>query len=338
MREYFLDKKIGVLSGGNSREREVSIRSGSNVCDSLLRQGFQAETIDPSGPGFMEKLKFIDIAFIALHGRYGEDGCIQGLLEVLGIPYTGSGVLASALGMNKVASKRIFEATGIPTPKYWTFRNGLNHEWEKVFKKNEMPVVVKPTSEGSSIGITIVKEEKDLNKVLEELITEFSDAFVEEFIDGKSVTVGILGWGDDISALPVLELVSKNEFYDYQAKYTEGMTEFIIPARLPAEIYNKTQTTAIEAHLALGCHGFSRVDIMVGIDGTPYVHDVNTIPGLTDLSDLPACANAAEISYDELILKMLSSSLGCPTCLTCPTRPTVRKKNEETEKISSAIK
>lgn len=337
MREYFLDKKIGVLLGGNSREREISIRSGTNVCESLLRQGFQTEAIDPAetgvppGKGWMEKLQRIDVAFIALHGRYGEDGCIQGFLELAGIPYTGSGVLASALGMNKVASKRIFEACGIPTPKYWTFKNGLKRECEEVLRNFEMPLVAKATSEGSSIGVVMVREGKELSKVIEELIAEFSDAFVEEFIHGKSVTVGILGWGDDIAALPVLELVSKNEFYDYQAKYTQGMTEFIIPARLSPGIYSKVQTTAIQAHSALGCHGFSRVDMMVGTDGVPYVHDVNTIPGLTDLSDLPACAKAVGISYDELILKMLSSSLTCRTCLT-------GEKNEETEKISSTIK
>ena len=309
MTECFLDKKIGVLLGGNSREREVSIRSGTNVCNSLLRQGFQAETIDPAEKGFIEKLHKIDIAFIALHGRYGEDGCIQGLLELSGIPYTGSGVLASALGMNKVASKRIFDACGIPTPKYWTFENGLERGCEEVLRNFEMPVMAKATSEGSSIGVILVKEEKELFNIIEGLMLEFSDAFVEEFIDGKSVTVGIVGCGDDIAALPVLELVSKNEFYDYQAKYTQGMTEFIIPARLTKEIYDKTQNLALKAHSALGCHGFSRVDIMISKDGTPYVHDVNTIPGLTDLSDLPACAQAVGISYDALGRKMLSSSM-----------------------------
>ncbi|MDI6736073.1 MAG: D-alanine--D-alanine ligase [bacterium] len=331
MKGYFLDKKIGVLLGGKSREREISIRSGTNVCDSLLRQGFQTETIDPAEHGFMEKISQIDVAFIALHGRYGEDGCIQGLLEVLNIPYTGSGVLASALGMNKIASKRIFEACGIPTPKYWTFKNGLERGCEEVLRNFKMPVMAKATSEGSSIGVIMVREEKELTKVIEGLMAEFGDAFVEEFIDGKSVTVGILGWGDDITALPVLELVSKNEFYDYQAKYTQGMTEFIIPARLSEKIYNEVQQTALKAHQSLGCHGFSRVDIMVGQDGTPYVHDVNTIPGLTDLSDLPACAKAVGISYDELILKMLSSSM-------IPRYTLRNTKNEETEKISPTTK
>ncbi|MEW6097219.1 MAG: D-alanine--D-alanine ligase [bacterium] len=330
MKEYFLDKKIGVLMGGNSREREVSFRSGNNVLDSLLRQGLQAWALDPAENGFIERLSEIDIAFIALHGRYGEDGCMQGLLELLNIPYTGSGVLASALGMNKVAAKRIFDACGIPTPKYYTFNsgNGLNRECEQVLRNFDLPVVAKPTSEGSSIGVTIIKEEKEVHNVIEELIAEFNDAFIEEFIAGTEVTVGILGYGDDIQALPILELVSKNEFYDYQAKYTKGMTEFIIPARLPAEVYNKTQEIALNAHLALGCHGFSRVDIMVGKTGIPYVHDVNTIPGLTDLSDLPACAKAVGISYDELIIKMLYSSIA----------PRRKIKNEKTQRISTTTK
>ncbi len=318
--------------GGNSREREVSFRSGNNVLNSLRRQGFQSQALDPAENGFVEKLSQIDSAFIALHGRYGEDGCIQGLLELLNIPYTGSGVLASALGMDKIASKRIFDACGIPTPKYWTFNsgNGLNRECEEVLRNLELPVIAKPTSEGSSIGVTIVREEKEILNVLEGLIAEFNDAFVEEFIAGTEVTVGILGCGNDILALPILELVSKTEFYDYQAKYTQGMTEFIIPARLPTLIYNKTQEIALKAHLSLGCHGFSRVDIIVGKTGIPYVHDVNTIPGLTDLSDLPACANAVGISYDELILKMLYSSI--------TPRKSIGNIHNDTQKIGTTTK
>jgi len=333
VKEYFLDKKIGVLMGGNSREREVSLRSGNNVLASLLRQGLQAQALDPAEDKFIAKLSDIDIAFIALHGRYGEDGCIQGLLELLNIPYTGSGVLASALGMNKVAAKRIFDACGIPTPKYYAFNleNGLKRGWKEMLRNFDLPVVAKPTSEGSSIGVTIVKEEKEIISVIENLIVEFNDAFIEEFIVGTEVTVGILGWGDDIKALPVLELVSKNEFYDYQAKYTPGMTEFIIPARLPEEVYIKTQEIALKAHLVLGCHGFSRVDIMVGKTGIPYVHDVNTIPGLTDLSDLPACAKADGISYDDLILRMLYSSIA-------PRKAMRKIKNENSQKLSTTTK
>lgn len=332
MKEYFLDKKIGVLLGGKSREREVSIRSGKKVLDSLLRQGFQSQAIDPAENGFIEKLCGVDIAFIALHGRYGEDGCIQGLLELLNIPYTGSGILSSALAMNKVASKKIFDACGIPTPKYYSFNpgNGLKHECEDILRNFDLPIVAKPISEGSSIGVTIVKEEKAIIDVIEGLIGEFNDVFIEEFVAGKEVTVGILGCGNDIVALPILELVSKNDFYDFQAKYTQGMTEFIIPARLSSAIYHETESVALQAHLALGCHGFSRVDVIVGKTGIPYVHDVNTIPGLTDLSDLPACANAAGINYDELILKMLYSSIA--------SRNSIRDIKNETKTLSTTTK
>ncbi|MEW6618044.1 MAG: D-alanine--D-alanine ligase [bacterium] len=311
MKEHFLDKKIGVLLGGKSREREVSFRSGNKVLSSLQKQGLVAVAIDPAEKDFLDKLQNIDVSFIALHGRYGEDGCVQGLLELLDIPYTGSGVLASALGMDKVASKRIFNACDIPTPKYYVFNsvNELTGQCEQVLRDFDLPVVAKPISEGSSIGVTIVKKRKDLLKVIEGIMAEFNNAFIEEFIDGTEVTVGILGCGNDIQALPILELVAKNEFYDYHAKYTQGMTQFVIPARLPEDIYRKTQETALKAHLALNCHGFSRVDIIVDKTGITYVHDVNTIPGLTDLSDLPACAKAVGISYDELILKMLYSSI-----------------------------
>jgi len=334
MKEYFLGKKIGVLMGGRSREREVSLRSGSNVLTSLRRQGFQCQPIDPAENGFIEKLSLIDIAFIALHGQYGEDGCVQGLLEVLNIPYTGSGVLSSALAMNKVASKRIFDACGIPTPKYYSFNsnseNGLKDACEEILRNFDLPIVAKPTSEGSSIGVTIVKKKKGIIDVMERLINEFNSAFVEEFIAGTEVTVGILGWGENIETLPILELVSKNEFYDYEAKYTPGMTEFIIPARLPETIYRQTQQVALQAHLSLGCHGFSRVDIIVAKTGIPYVHDVNTIPGLTDLSDLPACAKTVGISYDELILRMLYSSVIL--------RNTIRNTRNETQRLSTTIK
>lgn len=318
--------------GGKSREREVSLRSGNKVLNSLLKQGLCAIPLDPAEKDFIEELLGINVAFIALHGKYGEDGCIQGLLETLNIPYTGSGVLASALAMDKVAAKRIFNACGIPTPKYYTFNleNGLNRECEEVLRNFDLPVVAKPTSEGSSIGVSIIKEEKEVSKVIQKLIAEFQDAFIEEFIAGTEVTVGILGCGNQTQALPILELVSKNEFYDYEAKYTKGMTKFIIPARLPEEVYNTTQEVALKAHLALCCHGFSRVDIMVGKTGTPYVHDVNTIPGLTDLSDLPACAKAMGINYDELILRMLYSSI-------IPRNP-IRNIKNETQRLSTTTK
>ncbi len=305
------NKKIAVLMGGRSGEREVSLRSGARVLSSLKTQGYNTISLD-TDPDLIDRLKKekVDIVYIMLHGRYGEDGTIQGLLEVHGFPYTGSKVLASALGMNKVASKRIWETLGIPTPKYMEIdsSNNLAQEVDKIKKSFPMPVVVKPVSEGSSLGVAIVKDESKLDGVIQETVKEFKEVFVEEFIKGQEVTVGILGKDSSLQALPILELVPKMEFYDYKAKYTAGMTEFIIPARLPKPVYEHTQRVALEAHKAIGAYGFSRVDILVSSDHIPYVHDINTIPGMTERSDLPAEAAHAGISFDELVVKILESA------------------------------
>lgn len=305
-------KKIAVLCGGRSGERDVSLRSGKRVFDSLKKQGYNVIMMDLKDDliAALKKEK-VDIVFIALHGRFGEDGCVQGMLEVANIPYTGSKVLASALAMNKLAAKRIFDACGIPTPRYLEInqQSDLKKEAEKIRRIFPFPLVVKPISEGSSLGVSIIKEEDDLEKVLERTIKDYRNVFIEEFIKGKEVTVGILGRDEDLQALPILELVPRKEFYDYEAKYTRGMTDFILPARLPKALYQKTQETALAAHRALGCYGFSRVDIIVSsADHIPYVHEVNSIPGLTELSDLPAEAAHAGISFDELVLKILESA------------------------------
>ncbi len=297
--------KVGVLRGGRSREREISLRSGKKVVESLKKQGFKVFEMDIDALEDIKKNK-IDVVFSALHGRLGEDGCVQGALELMGIPYTGSRVLASALAMDKVMSKRIFQSRGIPTPNFSEIDSlsDIKKEAERIKAIFPYPLVVKPVAEGSSLGVSIVKEGDNLEGIIEAAVSEYRDVFVEEFIKGREVTVGILG--DE--ALPILELAPKAEFYDYKAKYTKGATDFIIPARLSKPLYEKVQQTALLAHRALGCRGFSRVDIIVGEDHVPYVHEVNTIPGLTDLSDLPAEAKQAGISFDELILRILQSA------------------------------
>ncbi len=297
--------------GGRSGEREVSLKSGKRVLDSLKSQGFKVISLDADDK-LIENLKKnkIDIAYIMLHGKFGEDGTVQGLLEHLRIPYTGSKILASALAMNKVASKRIFQAMGIPTPQYLSIdgNRSITDQCEKIRRIFPFPLVVKPTSEGSSLGVSIVKEDEDLEKVVSETVEKFKDVFIEEYIKGKEVTVGILGRGEDLAALPVLELKPKAEFYDYKAKYSKGGTEFILPARLPKNLYKHTQEVALRAHRSVGCYGVSRVDIIVSGNHTPYVHEVNTIPGMTDASDLPAEAQCAGISFDELVVKILESA------------------------------
>jgi len=305
-------KKIAVLCGGRSGERDVSLRSGKRVFESLKKQKFNVTLFDLTDDLVAQlKKKRIDIVFIALHGRWGEDGCVQGMLEVANLPYTGSKVLASALAMNKLAAKRIFDACNIPTPRYLEInpQSDIQKEAEKIRRIFPFPLVIKPVSEGSSLGVSIIKEEDNLEKVLEKTVRDYRDVFIEEFVKGKEVTVGILGRDEDLQALPILELVPRKDFYDYEAKYTRGMTDFVLPARLPKALYKKTQETALRAHRALGCYGFSRVDIIVSsAEHVPYVHEVNSIPGMTELSDLPAEAAHAGISFDELVVKILESA------------------------------
>jgi D-alanine-D-alanine ligase len=305
------DLKIGVLMGGPSRERQISLISGKMILQSLLRQGYNAIPIIDPNEDIFKKLNGIDVAYLALHGSFGEDGRIQGLLEALNIPYTGSGVLASALAMNKVLSKRIFESVNIPTPRYYYINkyNSLEDEIQRcITKLKAKKYVVKPVSEGSSIGISIV-EEVDLKEAVKQTQEEFKDIFVEEYIEGMNTTVGILGVEPDIVALPIIELVPKiSDFYDYKAKYTEGGTELIIPARLNEDVYKYTQQVALKAHKALNCFSVSRVDIIVK-DGVPYITEINTLPGMTQLSDLPKAAQAYGISFDELVRIILEHAL-----------------------------
>ncbi len=313
MKVNFVGKQIAVLMGGKSGEREVSLRSGKGVVESLRRQELEIVPVDAKDEDLAEQLKGVDVVFIALHGTYGEDGVIQGFLESLSLPYTGSGVLASALAMHKVMSKRIFVTTGVPTPEfYYEPEEDIARQCEAAEKLLGLPIVLKPTSEGSSLGVSIVKNSDELKEVARETQKQFKDIFFEKYIKGAEVTVGLLGTGKNLRALPVLELVPKKEFYDYEAKYTKGLTEFIIPARLSTELTTKVKNIALKAHKVLGCRGMSRVDMHIDKEGNAYVTDVNTIPGLTELSDLPAQAKAVGMSYDELVLEILNSVIGTP--------------------------
>jgi D-alanine-D-alanine ligase len=309
--KYFTDKRLAVLMGGRSGEREVSLRSGRNVLEALKRQGLQAVGLDVGlDLGADLRHKKIDAAFVILHGKYGEDGTVQGLLEMMDIPYTGSGVLASALAMNKVFSKKIFSEQGIHTPEYCWAGPGQDPQTaaQEAVDELELPLVIKPVEEGSSLGVSIAKSRDEAFRSFSKIHKKYGQVMAERFIQGMNVTVGILGCGSKARALPVLELVPKNEFYDYQAKYTGGMTEFHVPARLPGSIYAKTQQVTLKAHQALGCHGWSRVDAIVDRSGTVYVLEVNTSPGMTDLSDLPAEAKAEGLEYDHLVLEILDSA------------------------------
>ncbi len=304
-------KRIGVLRGGQSGEREVSLRSGQGVLDALARHGFEAVSIDP-GLGLIGQLQEagVEVAFNALHGGAGEDGTIPALLDYAGIPYTGSGMVASAITMNKLITKRLMRAIGLPTPDFVHVRRELDlaEQVNTVISDLGLPAVTKPLSEGSSLGVSMPKDEAALHEALAELLDKYGEAIGERFCDGTEITVGILGVGESLRALPVLELVPHTEFYDYQAKYTKGLTELVAPARIPAEAARTAQEIAVRAHRELGCVGISRVDMHLDSAGQVWVHELNSVPGLTELSDVPAAAAAAGMSYDDVILEILTSA------------------------------
>jgi D-alanine-D-alanine ligase len=300
-RKLLQEKLIGVLYGGWSSEREISLASGTCVIQALKRMGFKVKAIDVQ-PDFVKKLRGIDVAFIALHGRPGEDGTIQGILDFLGIPYTGSGVLGSAIGMDKIVSKRIFNALKIPTPDYY-YSPQLNID--EAIAKLGFPVVAKPRAEGSSVGITIAETKTELEGAVRRA-HKYKDLFFEEYVPGKMATCGIING----VPLPVLEIAPKRrKFYDYKSKYTEGMTEYIVPAHIPERQTKKIQAYALAAHDAIEAHGFSRVDFVLDNEYRPYVLEVNTIPGLLSESNLPLEARAIGLKYDDLIFEILKTSL-----------------------------
>jgi D-alanine-D-alanine ligase len=312
LREDLSDRRVAVLLGGVSGERVVSLRSGANVLAALARQRIGSFAVDPRRDGWLEELAdgHPDAVFLALHGRGGEDGTMQGLLETLGLRYTGSKVLASAIAMNKVVAKQVLAAAGLPTPPYVEIASGedIAEQANTIASALGGPVVVKPTCEGSSLGVTIVREASELGDTIVKTVMDYRTVFAEKYIPGMEVTVGLLGTGRNLRALPVLELVPVNEFYDYEAKYTDGKTLFYLPARLDSRTTALVQDIALRAHRAVGCHGYSRVDMRVTPEGEPFITELNTLPGLTDLSDLPAQAKAAGISYDELVLEILNSA------------------------------
>ncbi|MGQ9531805.1 MAG: D-alanine--D-alanine ligase [Desulfotomaculales bacterium] len=304
--------KIGVLLGGRSAEREVSLRTGEAIYRALINRGYDAVKID-AGPDLPQQLKEqgIELAFIALHGRYGEDGTVQGLLEVLGIPYTGSGVLASALAMNKIYTKKILLAEGLPTAPFVTVRRNsepAERLARQVLESLPVPLVVKPAREGSTIGVTIVRGEDALPVALEEAFRYDQEVLVEKFIPGTEVTASVLGNRDPV-ALPLIEIVSATGFYDYRAKYTPGMSDHIIPPRLSEQVQQHVKDIAVRTYRALGCRGLARVDLMVDARGQPYVLEVNTIPGMTATSLFPDAARAAGIAFDELVERLVHLAL-----------------------------
>ena len=296
--------RIGVLMGGPSSERAISLKSGRAVYQTLKSQGLDVIALDIR-KSVREKLKKsqISCAFIALHGKFGEDGTIQRILESLHIPYTGSGVMASSLCLDKVASRRIFGQHHIPVPEY----DILNRKsWKRKFRKLvlEFPVIVKPSNQGSSIGLNFVDREANLNSALELAFTYNDTIIIEKYIKGREITVGIL----EEKPLPVVEIVPKKGLFDFQAKYKSGQSRYIVPAKLPQRQYRRAQRMGLLAHKVLGCQTFSRVDMILG-KGGPIILEVNSIPGLTSMSLLPMAAEASGINFGQLCLKIIHSTL-----------------------------
>jgi D-alanine-D-alanine ligase len=290
------------MMGGLSREREISLKTGKAIQKALTEKGYTVIPIDV-GNDIAEKLvkEKIEWAFLALHGRFGEDGTIQGMLELMRIPYTGSGVLASALAMHKIMTKKFFLCEKIPTPRFEVFHR--EEITKDLPKKNSLPlpVVVKPAREGSTIGISIVQKDEELGPALKKAGEYDEEILVEEFMKGREITVGIL----ENIPLPIIEIVPKSGFYDYYSKYTKGETQYILPARIPREKYLYAQEISLKAFQILDCSGVARVDLMTDENENPYVIDVNTMPGMTETSLLPKAASYAGIPFGDLVERIL---------------------------------
>jgi len=307
--------RIAVLMGGTSAEREVSLRSGAAVSRALRELGHDVSDID-IGPEIVEQLAGlqgrIDVAFIVLHGRMGEDGTVQGLLELLGIPYTGSGIMASAMTIDKHMSKQIFRANAIPVAEDVVVdaveiaRVGIEKVAEGVSLDLGFPCIVKPNCEGSTVGAGRARNREELESAIEEAL-EYDDLLIiERYIEGREMTVGLIG--DEPVILPVLEVVASKGLYDYECKYTKGMTEYIVPALIQEELARELQRLSLRAHLALKCEGFSRIDFMVDAEGNSYCLEANTIPGMTELSLIPKAAAAAGLSFEQVVGMVLETA------------------------------
>jgi D-alanine-D-alanine ligase len=295
--------KVAVLFGGRSAEREVSLKSGAAVLAALQRSGVDAHAFDPAGRDLSElKRDRFDRVFVILHGRFGEDGTVQGALELMGIPYTGSGVMASAIGMDKWRSKLIWQAAGLPIPEYEALTAPT--DWEAVAEHLDLPLFVKPASEGSSVGVVKVKTVAELPAAYAEAAKHDKVVIAESYMSGGEYTVAILNG----KALPAIKIEPANEFYDYEAKYLRDDTRYLCPCGLPAEQEAEMQRMAQLGFQLIGGQGWGRVDFLRGEDGKLYLLEVNTAPGMTDHSLVPMAARQAGIGFDQLVLQILEGA------------------------------
>jgi D-alanine-D-alanine ligase len=295
--------KVAVLFGGRSAEREVSLKSGAAVLAALQRSGVDAHAFDPAQRDLHNLLdERFDRVFIALHGRYGEDGTVQGALELMGIPYTGSGVMASSIAMDKWRTKMIWQAAGLPIPDFMLLYE--RSDWDAVVKRLGLPLFVKPANEGSSVGISKVKQVSELKAAYEEAAKHDKLVIAERFIGGGEYTAAILNG----RALPVIKIEPANEFYDYEAKYLRDDTRYLCPCGLSVEQEAEMQALAQQGFAVIGGQGWGRVDFLRGTDGSAYLLEVNTSPGMTDHSLVPMAAREAGISFEQLVVQVLESA------------------------------
>lgn len=302
--------KVLVLYGGTSSEREISLKSGRAVAEGLKEAGYKVELLDVNKDNLGEIAKIKpDVVFNALHGKNGEDGRIQAYLDMLEIPYTGSGMVASVIGMNKILTKKILTCENIPTAEYLVLRKeDYEENMKRAIDKLGLPAVVKAATQGSSIGTYIVKDEGNLKAAVMDAFNYDNEVLVERFIAGTEVTAALLG-NENPVVLPIIEITSANEFYDYESKYTPGMCQHIIPARITKEAEARVKEISSRVYRAVGCRGFARVDFIVDKKDQPWVLEINTIPGMTEMSLVPDAAKAAGMSFVELVDRIVKLAL-----------------------------
>ncbi len=306
-------KHILVLYGGKSTEREVSLRSGKAVADALGKAGFRTTLFDPANDDLSSIPALgVDCAFIALHGIGGEDGAIQGLLEWFGIPYTGPGIAANAICLDKIMTKKVLMLSQVPTPDFLEFDKEAQKDPKACAKRAletlGLPVVLKACRQGSSIGTFIARKEDEIAGAIAQISTYGDNILAEAFLSGAELTVPILG-NDTLLVLPVIEITSEGEYYDYHSKYTVGQSHHIIPARIREDQRKKVEEIACRAYLATGCRGLSRVDVMLSAEGEPHVIEINTVPGMTETSLFPDAAAAVGISFPELVKRLVELAM-----------------------------
>ncbi len=302
--------KVALLAGGTSGERSISVASGEGAKGALEEAGFAVEWIDPANKEDLKRLieEDFDVAFMCLHGKMGEDGTMQGMLELLGIPYTCSGVLASATAMDKAKSKVFYELAGVPTPKSVTLKRNEEHNAAEVESVVGIPCVVKPATEGSALGVEIVEDSSVLEAAIQRAFEIDDLVLIETFIAGDEYTVAVIG-NEAPEALPIIQIVPKGEFYDFDSKYAPGGSQHICPAPLNEKLTAALQENAARAHCALGCSGVSRSDFIIDRNGNPWILETNTIPGMTATSLLPDAARAAGMSFPQLCTKLIELAL-----------------------------